>query len=170
MASERPLSAVSFGTETTGSVTVGPADHTACSAEIARLGEHVARLGREHARHSAAVSAHKARADQQESRAIRAEGQLARFLEHAEEYDRLAALAAMSRRNADLVAELRRRVTALERSEARARTTERARIRRGILGIETILERPETGESVVAVETMALEALIGPEDGSEATP
>lgn len=55
-------------------------------------------------------------------------------------------------------------------AEQEAATEERARIRRGILGIETILERPETGESVVAVETMALEALIGPEDGSEATP
>jgi hypothetical protein len=104
-------------------------DHAACDAEIARLGEHVARLGREHARHSLAVSAHKGRGDQMESRAIRAEKQLARFLGYTEEYDKLAEQAADSRRNADLVAELRRRVAVLERSVDRAAAAERERIR-----------------------------------------
>lgn len=103
-------------------------DRTAAEANITRLGIHVDRLGKEHGRHSLAVSAHKARADQQESRAVHAEKQLARFLDHAQEYDRLAEQAAMSRRNADLVTELRRRVTALEKSSDRARAAERERI------------------------------------------
>ena len=110
-----------------------------------------------------AIDAHKARADQQEARAAAAEEALAAFARNVEEHDQLAGRAAMSQRNADLAAELRKRVTALERSEARARMSERARIRRGLLGIETVLERPGTGESVVAVETMPLEALIGPD-------
>jgi hypothetical protein len=139
-------------------------DRAAAEANIARLGIHVDRLAKEHARHSLAVSAHKARADQQESRAVRAEKQLVRFALHAGEYGQLAEQAAESQRNADLVAELRKHVTALEGSLERARAAERIRIRQGILGIETVLERPATGESVVAVETMALEALIGIDD------
>ena len=158
-------SVVGFGAETSGSVAISPADapgdHAACDAEIARLGEHVARLSREHARHSLAVSAHKGRADQMESRAVRAEKQLARFLSYAEEYDKLAEQAADSRRNADLVTELRRRIAVLERSTASAVAVERKRIRRGVLAHEMVLQHPVDGDRVAGGDGIASLAPLG---------
>ena len=93
-------------------------------AEIVRLRAHVDQLGREHARHSLALEAHKGRADQQESRAIRAEGQLARFASHVEQYDQLAEQAAQGQRDSDVLKEIRRRLPAMERDLRRGRIAE----------------------------------------------
>jgi len=49
--------------------------------------------------------------------------------------------------------------------EAAIRADERARIRRGVLARELILQHPEEGDRV-AVLTLDLEQIIGAEDGS----
>lgn len=87
----------------------------------ASAAERTRRLSAEHARHSTALEAHKARGDQQESRAVHAEKQLARFADGVAEYEELAERAACAQRDADLVTELRRRITALERANERLR-------------------------------------------------
>jgi hypothetical protein len=123
-------------------------------AEIARLRAHLDRLAKEHARHSLAVSAHKARADQQQSRAVHAEGQLARFATYAEQYDKLAEMAAAGERATDLVTELRRRLAPMERLQANLRSAEPV-----LAAIRALCETP--GINVMGADIIAI---ISPEE------